>query len=585
MNHCADSSLSSIGNLITRKLHDKIMLRIALAQINPTVGDLAGNQKKITDYIDQAKGYEADIVVFPELVICGYPPEDLLFKEYFVRDNLKAVRSLMRVAKNITAIIGFVDIDKNKNLYNAAAVLHNGELKAVCHKEQLPNYGVFDEKRYFHPGENEKIFLLRGVLFGVNICEDIWVDGGVYQRQVKWGARLIINMSSSPYDVEKLALRQELLRKRAVETKAHICYTNLVGGQDELVFDGGSLIVDPQGRMIASGKQFEEDLIITDLDIGLSSKKPVKADRKRIILEKGESKNKKASCKTHLSTAYNQIERIYQALILGTRDYIKKNGFQKAVIGLSGGIDSSLVAVVASEAVGKENVIGVSMPSRYTSEASRTDAGKLAENLGIQFLEIPIEQIFEAYLATLLNEFKGLESDSTEENIQARIRGNILMALSNKFGWLVLTTGNKSEVAVGYCTLYGDMTGGFAVIKDVPKTKIYELAGLINSQGREIIPRNVLARAPSAELRPHQTDQDSLPSYDVLDGILKDYVEKHRSLNYIAKKRDKAAVKDVIKKIDLSEYKRRQAPPGIKITPRAFGKDWRLPITNKYKSY
>ena len=557
------------------------MIRIAAAQINSTVGDLAGNRGKIAENIRRAKEQSADIVIFSELTVCGYPPEDLLYKDHFVRDNIKILRSLIKETAGITAIVGFADRDKKKRLYNAAAVICNKRLKGIYRKEELPNYGVFDEKRYFKQGKSNKIFSIGKKYFGVSICEDMWVDKGVCQRQARAGAQLLINLSASPYDVGKLREREKLLKKRAKKEKVFVCYVNLVGGQDELVFDGGSLIVDPHGETIASGKQFCEDLIIADINIGSSRAKRARAS-KIISISQGRPKEKQP-IKKHLSKRLSQDERIYQALVLGTRDYARKNEFQKAVLGLSGGIDSALVAAIAVDALGKDNVIGVTMPSRYTSKGTRTDATRLADNLGIQLIESPIERIFKVYLFELENKLKGTEFGLAEENLQARIRGDILMTLSNKYGWLVLTTGNKSEVAVGYCTLYGDMTGGFAVIKDVPKTKVYDLARLRNLKGKNVIPVSILKRAPSAELRANQKDQDSLPPYDVLDEMIKEYIEKHWSLGKMARTNDLDLVKEVIKMIDHSEYKRRQAPPGIKITPRAFGKDWRLPITNRYK--
>jgi len=544
------------------------MIRIALAQINPTVGDLLGNRQKIVDYINRATKRQADIVVFPEMAICGYPPEDLLLKDHFVKDNIKVLRSIAQKSRKIIIIVGFVDVDKNKILYNAAAVLERGKIKGVYHKENLPNYGVFDEKRYFEPGHSNKIFASGKIKFAVNICEDLWVDQGPYLRQVRKGIDFMVNISCSPYDVGKLAQRERLIKMRAKKTKTAICYLNLIGGQDELVFDGGSLVFDAQGQMVASGKQFEEDLVLVDLK----------------IQGKNDKKNRKI-VKGNIATRYTRLERIYKALVLGTHDYINKNRFQKVIIGLSGGIDSALVAAIAVDAIGKDNVIGMTMPSRYTSKGTYSDAKRLAVNLGIKLLEVPIENIFKTYLKALSKEFKGLRSDAAEENIQARIRGNILMALSNKFGWLVLTTGNKSEVAVGYCTLYGDMSGGFAVIKDVPKTKVYELVRFRNKRGHSVIPQSVIDRAPTAELRRNQKDQDALPRYDVLDSMLEAYVEKHHPLAKVAKKGTKHIAKDIIEQVDFSEYKRRQAPPGIKISLRAFGKDWRLPITNKYKEF
>ena len=542
------------------------MIRIAVAQINPIVGDLAGNQDKIVDYIHRAKIQEVDIVAFPELAICGYPPEDLLYKDHFVRDNIKVLRSLVKETKGITAIVGFVDTDRTKKLYNAAAVITNRKIKGIYRKEELPNYGVFDEKRYFHQGKDNKIFLIAGQRVGVSVCEDIWSDNGICQDQAKKGAKLLINISCSPYDIGQLKKREQILKKRTKQTKTFICYVNLVGGQDELVFDGGSLVIDPKGKIVASAKQFEEDLMVADIAIG-------------------KTRSKKQSLKRHMSKRLSQNERIYQALILGTRDYAWKNGFQKAVLGLSGGIDSALVATIAADALGKENVIGVTMPSRYTSKETKSDAKRLADNLGIQFIESPIEKMFKTYLSEMKSELKGTKFGLAEENLQARIRGNILMTLSNKFGWLVLTTGNKSEVAVGYCTLYGDMTGGFAVIKDVPKTKVYELAKFRNGKGKAVIPASTIKRAPTAELRANQKDQDSLPPYNVLDPMLYEYVEKHRSLKQMARQNNRILIKNIITLVDRSEYKRRQAPPGIKITPRAFGRDWRLPITNRYKEF
>ena len=558
------------------------MLRVALAQINTTVGDIAGNQQKVTEYIRKAKGYDADIVAFPELTICGYPPEDLLYKEYFVRDNIKAVQSLARNVKDITAIVGFVDMDKKKRLYNAAAIIAQGKIKCVYHKKDLPNYGVFDEKRYFDSGDTPLVCSLQGLTLGVNICEDMWVDNGMHQWQAKVGADVIINISSSPYDLEKFEIRKKLLTRRAKDDKAYVCYVNLIGGQDELVFDGASLVVNPQGKIVASGKQFEEDLVVADIDVA----KPKSRKTKNIVSLIADKKSTKKILELHLSSPLSQINRIFQALVLGTRDYVMKNGFQKVVIGLSGGIDSALVAALAVEALGREQVIGISMPSRFSSEGTQSDARNLAKNLGIRFIEISIEDIFGKYLDTLSREFAGQPFNLAEENLQARIRGTILMAFSNKFGWLVLTTGNKSEIAVGYCTLYGDMSGGFAVIKDVPKTKVYELAEFFNARKGEIIPRSIFERAPTAELRENQRDDDSLPPYAVLDPLLKSYVEEHESLASLAKRNpNKELIRNVMRMVDRSEYKRRQAPPGIKITPRAFGKDWRLPITNRYRNY
>jgi len=538
------------------------MVRIALAQINPTLGDLNGNSEKIKRQILKAKENGVDILVFPEMAVCGYPPEDLLHKDHFVKDVIKTVQHIASKTAGVSVILGFVD-QKNGKLYNSAAIIENRKIKGIYHKQYLPNYGVFDEKRYFWPGSKNPIFKINGVNYAVSICEDIWED--VALKQTKAGAEFLINISSSPYDMEKIDERIKLLRNRAKSTRSYVCYCNLVGGQDELVFDGGSMIVDPKGRLLAMAREFEEDLLVADIPVG--------------------SPHKKESLKKHIFKPSQKIERVFKALVLGVRDYARKNGFSKALFGLSGGIDSSLVAAIAVEALGKENVIGITMPSRYTSEGTRYDAQKMAANLGIEFKEIVIDEIFEVYLKALASQFKGSKPDIAEENMQARIRGNVLMAMSNKFGWLVLTTGNKSEMAVGYCTLYGDMSGGFAVIKDTPKTLVYELCHYINQVKGEVIPNSVFKRPPSAELRDNQTDQDSLPPYDSLDAMIKDYVEEHKPLYKMCRGKDLETVKKVINLIDRNEYKRRQAPPGIKITPRAFGKDWRLPITNKYKEF
>jgi NAD+ synthase (glutamine-hydrolysing) len=556
------------------------MLRVSLAQANITVGDLSGNYRKILDFTKKARDLGSDFVVFPELVLCGYPPEDLLFKDHFISDSLKELHSLAKKVKGITAIVGFVDQNSRKDLYNAAAIIADGKIKGVYRKENLPNYGVFDEKRYFVKGENNALFKSGQVLCGINICEDIWADKPTVYWQTKQGAKVLINLSGSPYDLGKLKQREKLLVNLAKEHAVYVCYNNLVGGQDELVFDGGSLVINPKGQVIASGKQFEEDLITADLDIPARKSSLAVSHKKTIILPAAKEKTKLIS--TRKAKRYSELERIFHALVLGSRDYVQKNGFKKVVVGLSGGIDSSLVASIAKEAIGKKNVVGISMPSEYSSKATQSDAKKLAKNLGIKLIKVPIEDIFGSYLSTLKKSFKGCKTDVTEENIQARIRGNILMAFSNKFGWLVLTTGNKSEVAVGYCTLYGGMSGGFAVIKDVPKTLVYELAELIKVE-KDIIPKSILTRAPSAELKKNQKDQDTLPAYKDLDPLIKGYVEKHQSLRKMTSKGQSIdVVKKVIKMVDCSEYKRRQSPPGIKITPRAFGKDWRLPITNKY---
>jgi NAD+ synthase (glutamine-hydrolysing) len=554
-------------------------LRIALAQINTTVGDLNGNRDWILAFCDRARRAGADIVATPEMAVTGYPPEDLLFKKHFITGNIAVLNDVARQVKGITAIVGFVDRGKGGELYNAAAVIAHGKIVGVYRKHSLPNYSVFDEKRYFTPGEGFKVFSQNGVPFAVNICEDIWVPDGVYLKQAKAGAKLILNISSSPYEAGKVAEREKTISRIARLTKAHVGYVNLIGGQDELVFDGGSVVVDPSGKILARGAQFKEDLLVYDVPVAkkrvakAAMIKPVPAAEKLVL--------KKQALKP-----LTLIDEVYAATVLGTRDYIMKNGFKKVVIGLSGGIDSSLVAAIACEAVGRANVVGISMPTRYNAEDTKSDARRLAKNLGITFYEIPIEPVFEAYLAVFKPYNQGVAFGLAEENLQARIRGNFLMAFSNKFGWLVLTTGNKSEMATGYCTLYGDMSGGYAVIKDIFKTKVYELSEYVNRKaGLDVIPRSVIKRAPSAELRFNQKDQDSLPPYPVLDDILMSYVEEHRSLDEIVNKKASAdTVRRVMDLVDKSEYKRRQAPPGVKITKRAFGKDWRLPLTNRYKA-
>ena len=536
-------------------------MRIALAQINTTVGDLEGNVAKIIENIDRAREANADIVTFPELAISGYPPEDLLLKSGFLMDTRIALEKVICKCQNIVAVVGFADTIK-KDVYNAAAVIDDGKLVGIYHKAELPNYGVFDEKRYFRTGsECSSLFEINGVLLTLSICEDVWIEGSAAELcAISNKAKIVLNISASPFHAGKLNERREILTSFARRTKAYICYNNLIGGQDELVFDGGSLVVTPQGEVVASAKRFEEDLLLVDI-------------------EPGDNDDKIPMTK---APELGRLEEIYKALVLGTRDYMGKNGFKKAVIGLSGGIDSSLTAVIAVDALGAENVIGVTMPSQYTSTETRSDAEILAKNLNIKFLNIPIKPVFTAY-AEILHEAFGEGKPGIEmENLQARIRGNILMALSNKFGWLVLTTGNKSEMAVGYCTLYGDMAGGFAVIKDVPKVLVYELSEYVNKD-REIIPASVIERPPTAELRPNQKDEDSLPPYAILDPILQAYVEEDKSPDrIIANGFNAKTVKEIARMVDRSEYKRRQAPPGVKITPKAFGRDRRLPITNRY---
>jgi len=575
-------------------------LRIGLCQINTTVGDIEGNTRKILDYISKGKKMGADLLAFPEMAITGYPPEDLLFMPKFIEANLKAIQKIAKATTSTTALVGFVD--KKEDIYNAAALLHDGKMVASYCKTFLPNYGVFDEDRYFHVGTENFIFTLKSIPIGPSICEDLWYPGDPIRTQaLLGGAELIVNISSSPYHAGKSAFREKMISTRASDNVAIVAYCNLVGGQDELVFDGGSLIFDQRGELMVRGKQFEEDLILADLDIEAVFRMRLhdprirrerladeeKSLRRIDLLDQSRPNKKRSSIPKRNFRPLDRFAEIYAALVLGTGDYIRKNGFKTVLIGLSGGIDSALTATIAVDALGKKGVVGVAMPSQYSSKESLEDARLLAKNLGIRLLAIPITEVFQAYLKTLSPHFKGLKPNVTEENIQARIRGNILMALSNKFGWLVLTTGNKSEVSVGYCTLYGDMAGGFAVLKDVPKTLVYELAKYINKkEGKTIIPKNVFIKPPSAELRPNQKDEDSLPPYPILDPILQAYVEEDKDLEEIAKMGFKEnMIKEVIRMVDRNEYKRRQSPPGVKITHRALGKDRRLPVTNKYRNF
>ncbi|HXW69240.1 MAG TPA: NAD+ synthase, partial [Dissulfurispiraceae bacterium] len=577
---------------------------IALCQINPSVGDLDGNVKKITGFIEKAGEYYPDIIAFPELAVTGYPPEDLLLKPQFIKDSHDALKEIQACTGDAVVITGFVD--RRDDIYNAAAVLYNGQLVDVYQKMHLPNYSVFDEFRYFQAGNRHTVYEMEDFLFGVNICEDIWYADGPSTVQALAGAEFIVNINASPYNVGKAEFRKKMLATRAYDNSVIIAYLNTVGGQDELVFDGQSFIVDQNGEIIAEGKQFEEDVIIADLDLDAVFIKRLHGPRRRqqvfdlpmqgvekisISRKCGSREVRKLLPRFRASglPVPSVEEEVYKALVLGTRDYVNKNGFVNVCIGLSGGIDSAIVASISSDAVGARNVTGVFMPSPYTSQESRDDTLELVRNLGIKLIEIPIISIFEAYRETLAQFFQKMPAGITEENLQARIRGNLLMALSNKFGWLVLTTGNKSEMSVGYATLYGDMAGGFAVIKDVPKTLVYRLCKWKNlNEGRMVIPGSVLAKPPTAELRPDQKDTDTLPPYEVLDPILKLYIEEDKSFDEITALNPDCGVeniKKIIRMVDLSEYKRRQSPPGIKITPRAFGRDRRFPITNRYRNW
>lgn len=573
-------------------------IRVGIAQINSTVGDFRGNTQKILQSIDQAKSLGVDLLTFPELAITGYPPEDLLLKPQFIRQNKESLNQIIEHSSDIAVVVGFVDSDGDT--YNAAAVVCDRKLAGVYRKFYLPNYGVFDENRYFQAGKECPVFVIYGIGVGVTICEDMWYEAGPAIAQACAGARVLINISASPYHAGKCASRERMLATRASDSVAIVVYNNLVGGQDELVFDGNSLIINEKGEVIARGEQFEEDFVVADLDTESVFRSQLHDPRRRKetawVREKLEavtrievSGQRRAIARPPLprrrGERLDETAEIYRALVLGTRDYVRKNGFEKVVIGLSGGVDSSLVATIAADALGADNVIGVSMPSRYSSPGSITDAQVLARNLGMQLLVIPIEKPFSCYLETLAEAFKNTQQDVTEENMQARIRANVLFALSNKFGWLVLACSNKSETATGYTTLYGDMAAGFIPLKDVPKTVVYRLAQYRNSQaGKELIPSSVLTKAPSAELRPNQRDADTLPPYDILDPILKAYAEEDLAIDQIVGLGfDRDTVRKVAHMVDRSEYKRRQAAPGIKITPRDFGRDRRLPITNRFR--
>ena len=540
-------------------------LRIGLAQINGTVGDMRGNCEIMARMIRSARSQSVDVLVFPELCVCGYPPEDLLHKPKFMADNQLALQELLPETKGLTVIAGYAQGDKGK-CFNAAAVLGNGKIQQVYQKVLLPNYGVFDEKRYFAPGQTPVIIERKGLRVAVTICEDLWdldwLDAFLDGR--KENLDLIINLSASPFHAGKNQQRQDILAKCARHFNCAVAYCNLVGGQDELVFDGHSMMVNAQGDVVTQANEFQEDLCVADLE------------------------GEKGACKiipiSLCAQQSDEIAEVYQALVLGTRDYIRKNGFSKVAIGLSGGIDSALVAAIATEALGSGNVVGITMPSRFNTDETRGDAEKLAENLGIEFHTVPIADTLDAFSKTLALADGWDENGLAYENLQARIRGTILMSCSNQFGWMVLTTGNKSETAVGYSTLYGDTAGGFAVIKDVPKTLVYKLCEYINRRAdKEVIPQTIITRPPSAELRDGQKDSDSLPDYDLLDAILKNYVElDHSAAQLIEAGFSEEEVRRVIRLVDRNEYKRRQNPPGVKITPRAFGRDRRMPITNRY---
>ena len=574
-------------------------LRLALGQINPTVGDVGGNAAAILARLEAARAAGADIVVFPEMAVSGYPPEDLLLKPDFVAACMAAAQDIVRASLGLTVIFGCPWLDGD--LVNAAIIAHDGTIAGVAAKRFLPNYGVFDENRYFATGRGTTVFDRAGFVFGVSVCEDIWYPDGPPTEQAKHGgARLLINISASPYHMDKGAARTRMLATRAADNGAFVAYANLVGGQDELVFDGQSLVFGPDGVLLARGLQFAEDLVVCDLDIDQPTRQRLLDPRcrkwepllpaccpARVVLPglpDRAAAPRPAPAGPAIAPCLDPLEEVYRALVVATRDYVRKSGFSGVTLGLSGGIDSSLTAVIAADALGPQNVLGVAMPTRFSSDDSLEDAEALAARLGIECKTVVIEPIFQAFLQALAPLFGDRPFDVTEENLQPRIRGTLLMALSNKFGRLVLTTGNKSEVGVGYSTLYGDTAGGYAVIKDVPKTLVYAVSRWRNAQaGTDLIPERVLVKPPTAELRPNQKDSDSLPEYDVLDPVLRAYVELGLSPTaMVARGLDTAVVDRVTRLVDRNEYKRRQSPPGPKITPRAFGKDWRLPIVNRY---
>jgi NAD+ synthase (glutamine-hydrolysing) len=568
--------------------------------MNATVGDIAGNERKIRDGIAAARGQQAQLVLFPELALTGYPPEDLLLKEHFLRDTREALDRLAEETTGIVAIVGFPERDDD--VYNALAVLADGEIQAVYRKVYLPNYGVFDEMRYFAGGEGGALIDVGGIKIGLTICEDIWESGPPASDEAYAGASVIVNISASPYQAGKGAERERMLIQRARDTMCVVAFCGLVGGQDELVFDGHSVVLDHRGEVIARAGQFTEELLVATVDTLAPRTYRLRDARQRVAarnaravptlatLELPAAAEPEEQLRTggQVATMLQDDAEVYAALVAGLRDYVGKNGFRRVVLGLSGGVDSALVATIAADALGAEGVAVAVMPSPYSSSATQADARQLAANLGVELFEFDIRPAMEAYDATLAEPFAGREPDLTEENLQARIRGNLLMALSNKFGWLVLATGNKSEMSVGYSTLYGDLAGGFAVIKDCPKTRVYSLTRYRNelereTTGRELIPADIIDRAPSAELRPDQKDEDSLPPYAVLDPILDGYVEQDLGRDQLIQRGFRPEdVDHVIKLVDRAEYKRRQAPPGIKITGRAFGRDRRVPITNRY---
>ncbi len=565
------------------------MLRVALCQIDAAVGDIDGNGSKIAEYLSRAEAAGAHLALFPELAISGYPPEDLLLKRHFLDDCASELERVSKTTADTVAVVGYPELDRESgNTYNALALMAGGQIVGRYRKVLLPNYGVFDERRYFAPGNRGALFNLGPVSVGLSICEDIWQDGPPIEDEVKMGAQVVISINASPYHQGKGEERQRMLSNRARKYGCYVLFCNAVGGQDELVFDGNSLAIDPQGEVLARGLQFEEDFIVLELPTanGGGSNKGSQTEDKIEVDSVAEFDIAVPSVEAPARETPAMLkpeDEVYKALVVGTHDYFDKNGFEHVVIGISGGIDSSLVACVAVDALGADRVTGVVMPSPHSSTETQSDARQLAASLGIQCIDLSIESAMDAYEKILHDVFADTEPGITEENIQARIRGNLLMALSNKFGWLVLTTGNKSEYSVGYATLYGDMAGGFAVLKDVPKVLVFDLARNRNAASDSPIPPAVLARPPTAELRPDQRDEDSLPPYEILDPILEGYVEMDLSADQLVEKGfERKTVESVIHMVDLSEYKRRQTPPGVKIRPKSFGRDRRLPITNLY---
>ena len=564
------------------------MIRIALAQINTTVGDITGNGERVLEALRGARSEGADLVAFPELTLSGYPPEDLLLRKRFIEDCRSELERVAAGTGETAAVVGFPEAEGD-DLFNAVAVVQNGKILGIYRKNLLPNYGVFDEKRYFRAGERGMVLQIGAVRVAVHICEDTWITGSHPVECVReTGSNLILNLSASPYQMGKMEVRREVLSAVNARCGTPSFYVNLVGGQDELVFDGGSMVVSGDGDLLAMAERFREDLLLYDVEFpsgpAAAKESEEDGDWDLVPVEPAASKER-LPIRTRTICSPGREEEVYGALVLGVKDYFRKNGFSRALLGLSGGIDSALVAAIARDAFGPDKVVGVTMPSRFTSGETRSDAGRLADRLGIELLEIPIEPLCESYGEALEPFFAGTGPGVAEENIQARVRGNLLMALSNKFGWLVLSTGNKSETAVGYCTLYGDMAGGLAVLKDVPKTLVYDLSRWRNGwPDGPAIPESIIKRPPSAELREDQKDSDSLPDYDLLDQILEAYVEHDLDADAIAARfGDGETVRRVIRLVDRNEYKRRQAPPGIKITPKAFGRDRRIPITNRYR--